>query len=172
MLLPPYTNKSTRSPATNRLAPDFMSKKRQNPSVVYCSRRRIPSPVWNALSLNTGKNRCAESWPRRRGCSCLGRRNALAARISRPGLRSRLISPRRRPRILFGGCGSWFISLAEIAQHTATIREAVTSPSLSTRIRVLAALNVRHCARALERAGADAIQIEDQTMQEMRTLCE
>src|ERR1700676_4015943 len=58
-----------------------------------------------------------------------------------------------------------FISLPEIAQHTATIREAVNIPVLVDADTGFGnALNVRHCVRVLERAGADAIQIEDQTM--------
>ncbi len=56
-------------------------------------------------------------------------------------------------------------ALPEIAQHTATIREAVNIPILVDADTGFGnALNVRHCVRVLERAGADAIQIEDQTM--------
>src|SRR6202011_5005556 len=58
-----------------------------------------------------------------------------------------------------------FISLPEIAQHTTTIREAVNIPVLVDADTGFGnALNVRNCVRVLERAGADAIQIEDQTM--------
>ncbi len=55
-------------------------------------------------------------------------------------------------RILFGGCPT-------------TIREAVDIPVLvDAETGFGNALNVRHCVRVLERAGANAIQIEDQTM--------
>jgi 2-methylisocitrate lyase-like PEP mutase family enzyme len=57
-----------------------------------------------------------------------------------------------------------FVSLTEIAQHTATIREAVQIPVLVDADTGFGnALNVRHTVRVLERAGADAIQLEDQT---------
>jgi 2-methylisocitrate lyase-like PEP mutase family enzyme len=58
-----------------------------------------------------------------------------------------------------------FISLTEIAQHTAAIREAVNIPVLvDAETGFGNALNVRHSVHVLERAGADAIQIEDQIM--------
>jgi 2-methylisocitrate lyase-like PEP mutase family enzyme len=58
-----------------------------------------------------------------------------------------------------------FVTLTEIAQHTTTIREAVNIPLLvDAETGFGNALNVGHCVRILERAGADAIQIEDQTM--------
>ena len=58
-----------------------------------------------------------------------------------------------------------FISLTEIAQHTTAIREAVEIPIVVDADTGFGnALNVRHSVRVLERAGADAIQIEDQIM--------
>jgi 2-methylisocitrate lyase-like PEP mutase family enzyme len=65
----------------------------------------------------------------------------------------------------FGAPDLGFISLPEMAQHTAAIREAVEIPVLVDADTGFGnALNVRHTVRVLERAGADAIQLEDQTM--------
>src|ERR1700676_2049019 len=58
-----------------------------------------------------------------------------------------------------------FISLTEIAAHTSAIREAVNIPIVVDADTGFGnALNVRHSVSVLERAGADAIQIEDQIM--------
>lgn len=56
-----------------------------------------------------------------------------------------------------------FISLPELAQQTARIRDAVELPILVDADTGFGnPLNVRHAVRVLERAGANAIQIEDQ----------
>lgn len=56
-----------------------------------------------------------------------------------------------------------FISLTEIAQHTATIRDTTNLPIVVDADNGFGnALNVRHTVRTLERAGASAIQLEDQ----------
>jgi 2-methylisocitrate lyase-like PEP mutase family enzyme len=56
-----------------------------------------------------------------------------------------------------------FIGLPEIVQHTAAIRDAVELPIIVDADTGFGnALNVRHTVRALERAGASAIQLEDQ----------
>jgi 2-methylisocitrate lyase-like PEP mutase family enzyme len=58
-----------------------------------------------------------------------------------------------------------FISLPEIAQHTGAIREAVNIPIIVDADTGFGnALNVWQTVRTLQRAGADAIQLEDQTM--------
>jgi len=58
-----------------------------------------------------------------------------------------------------------FIGLNEIAQHTAAIRDAVDLPIIVDADTGFGnALNVRHAIRVLERAGANAVQIEDQVM--------
>jgi 2-methylisocitrate lyase-like PEP mutase family enzyme len=102
----------------------------------------------------------------RRGLLVPGAANALAARIIEDlGFEAVYVSGAGVTNSLWGAPDLGFISLPEIAQHTAAIREAV-------RIHVLVdadtgfgnALNVRHTVRMLERAGADAIQLEDQTM--------
>src|ERR1700677_3467193 len=56
-----------------------------------------------------------------------------------------------------------FIGLHEIAEHTARVRDAVELPLIVDADTGYGnALNVRHAVRTLERAGADAIQLEDQ----------
>lgn len=56
-----------------------------------------------------------------------------------------------------------FLSLAQLAEHTAAIRDAVTLPLIVDADTGFGnALNVRHMIRVLQRAGANAIQIEDQ----------
>ena len=56
-----------------------------------------------------------------------------------------------------------FISLPELAQQTSAIREAVELPIIVDADTGFGnALNVRHTVQVLERAGANAIQIEDQ----------
>ena len=56
-----------------------------------------------------------------------------------------------------------FVGLPEIVQHTATLRDAVELPIIVDADTGFGnALNVRHTVRALERAGASAIQLEDQ----------
>jgi 2-methylisocitrate lyase-like PEP mutase family enzyme len=58
-----------------------------------------------------------------------------------------------------------FITLSELAQHTAAIRQAVKLPLIVDADTGFGnAVNVWHCVRVLEQAGADAIQIEDQIM--------
>jgi len=56
-----------------------------------------------------------------------------------------------------------FIGLHELAQHTAAIRDAVTLPIIVDADTGFGnAVNVWHSVRVLERAGANAIQLEDQ----------
>src|SRR3546814_838036 len=58
-----------------------------------------------------------------------------------------------------------FIGLGEIADHTAAIRDAVSLPIVVDADTGFGnAVNVHHAIRTLERAGANAIQIEDQVM--------
>ena len=57
------------------------------------------------------------------------------------------------------------VSLAELAQHTAAIRDAVQLPVVVDADTGFGnAVNVIHTVRTLERAGANAIQLEDQVM--------
>jgi 2-methylisocitrate lyase-like PEP mutase family enzyme len=117
------------------------------------------------LILDTGKVLRAKL-EERRGLLVPGAANALAARIIEDlGFEAVYVSGAGVTNTLWGMPDLGFISLPEIAQHTATIREAVKIPVLVDADTGFGnALNVRHSVRVLERAGADAIQIEDQTM--------
>jgi 2-methylisocitrate lyase-like PEP mutase family enzyme len=102
----------------------------------------------------------------RRGLLVPGAANALAARIIEDlGFEAVYVSGAGVTNTFLGVPDLGFISLPEIAQHTATIREAVDIPVIVDADTGFGnALNVRHTVRVLERAGADAIQLEDQTM--------
>jgi 2-methylisocitrate lyase-like PEP mutase family enzyme len=133
---------------------------------VYCSRAESASDiVRNALSPSTGKLLRAKLGERR-GLLVPGAANALSARIIEDlGFEAVYLTGAGVTNSFWGMPDLGFISLAEIAQHTATIREAVNIPIVVDADTGFGnALNVRHCVRVLERAGADAIQIEDQTL--------
>jgi 2-methylisocitrate lyase-like PEP mutase family enzyme len=117
------------------------------------------------LTLTTGKILRAKL-EERRGLLVPGASNALAARVIEDlGFEAVYVSGAGVTNTFLGMPDLGFVSLTEIAQHTAAIREAVEIPVLVDADTGFGnALNVRHCVRALERAGADAIQLEDQTM--------
>jgi 2-methylisocitrate lyase-like PEP mutase family enzyme len=117
------------------------------------------------LSLSTGKV-LRKKLGERRGLLVPGAANALAARIIEDlGFEAVYLTGAGVTNSFWGLPDLGFISLPEIAQHTTTIREAVNIPVIvDAETGFGNALNVRHCVRVLERAGADAIQIEDQTM--------
>jgi 2-methylisocitrate lyase-like PEP mutase family enzyme len=102
----------------------------------------------------------------RRGLLVPGASNALAARIIEDlGFEAVYLSGAGLTNTLLALPDLGFISLTEIAQHTAILREAVGIPVIVDADTGFGnALNVRHCVRELERAGANAIQLEDQTM--------
>ena len=95
-----------------------------------------------------------------------GAANALAARIIEDlGFEAVYLTGAGLTNTLWGLPDLGFVSLTEIAQHTTTIRESVNIPLVvDAETGFGNALNVRHCVRVLERAGASAIQLEDQTM--------
>ena len=117
------------------------------------------------LDLTTGQILRAKLGERR-GLLVPGAANALAARIVEDlSFEAVYLTGAGVTNTFLGMPDLGFISLPEIAQHTATIREAVSIPVIVDADTGFGnALNVRHCVRVLERAGADAIQIEDQTM--------
>ena len=58
-----------------------------------------------------------------------------------------------------------FLGLSDIFQHTAAIRQATSLPLIVDADTGFGnALNVHHTVRALEAAGANAVQLEDQVM--------
>jgi len=117
------------------------------------------------LPLDTGKA-LRDKLQERRGLLVPGAANALAARIIEDlGFEAVYVSGAGITNTFWGMPDLGFVSLTEMAQHTATIREAVNVPIVVDADTGFGnALNVRHTVRVLERAGADAIQLEDQTM--------
>ena len=93
-----------------------------------------------------------------------GAANALAARIIADlGFEAIYLSGAGLTNTYLGMPDLGFVSLPEIAQHTATIRDTTDLPIIVDADTGFGnALNVRHTIRTLERAGASAIQIEDQ----------
>ncbi len=102
----------------------------------------------------------------RRGLLVPGAANALAARVIEDlGFEAVYVTGAGVANSFLGAPDIGFISLPEIARHTEAIRDAVEIPVIVDADTGFGnALNVRRTVRALERAGADAIQLEDQTM--------
>src|ERR1700730_10134865 len=102
----------------------------------------------------------------RRGLLVPGAANALAARVIEDlDFEVVYLSGAGLTNSLWGMPDLGFISLAELAQHAAAIRQAVNLPIIVDADTGFGnAVNVWHCVRVLERAGADAVQIEDQIM--------
>ena len=102
----------------------------------------------------------------RRGLLVPGAGNALAARvIETMGFEAVYLSGAGLTNNFYGMPDLGFVSLNDIASHCAAIRDAVALPLIVDADTGFGnALNVRHTVRTLERAGANAIQIEDQVM--------
>ncbi len=102
----------------------------------------------------------------RRGTLLPGAANALAARIIEDlGFEAVYVTGAGVTNTWFGAPDLGFIGLSEIAAHTSAIREAVELPLVvDVDTGFGNALNVRQTIRTLERAGANAIQLEDQLM--------
>ena len=100
----------------------------------------------------------------RRGVIVPGAFNALSARVIEDlGFEALYITGAGVTNMWFGMPDQGFMGLAEIADHTARIRDAVELPLLVDADTGFGnALNVYHTVRTLERAGADCIQLEDQ----------
>ena len=115
----------------------------------------------DALHPGTALRRKVEA---RRGLMVPGAANALAARvIEQLGFEAVYLSGAGLTNTFYGLPDLGFVGLADIAQHTAAIRDAVALPIIVDADTGFGnALNVRHSVRTLERAGANAIQLEDQ----------
>jgi len=100
----------------------------------------------------------------RRGVLVPGAFNALSARVVEDlGFEAIYVTGAGVTNMWFGMPDQGFMGLAEIADHTARIRDAVGLPLIVDADTGFGnALNVRHTVRTLERAGADCIQFEDQ----------
>lgn len=102
----------------------------------------------------------------RRGLLVPGCGNALAARVIESlGFEAAYLSGAGLTNNFYGIPDLGFIHLGDVAQHTAAIRDAVQLPLIVDADTGFGnALNVRQTVRTLERAGANAIQLEDQVM--------
>jgi 2-methylisocitrate lyase-like PEP mutase family enzyme len=100
----------------------------------------------------------------RRGVIVPGAFNALSARVvADAGFEAVYVTGAGVTNMWFGLPDQAFMGLAEIADHTARIRDAVELPLIVDADTGFGnALNVVHTVRTLERAGADCIQLEDQ----------
>ena len=100
----------------------------------------------------------------RRGVIVPGAFNALSAKVIEDlGFQALYITGAGVTNMWFGLPDQGFMGLAEIADHTARIRDAVALPLIVDADTGFGnALNVYHTVRTLERAGADCIQLEDQ----------
>lgn len=100
----------------------------------------------------------------RRGVLVPGAFNALSAKVIEDlGFEAIYVTGAGVTNMWFGMPDQGFMGLAEIADHTARIRDAVSLPIIVDADTGFGnALNVRHTVRTLERAGADCIQFEDQ----------
>jgi 2-methylisocitrate lyase-like PEP mutase family enzyme len=102
----------------------------------------------------------------RRGLLVPGAANALSARIIQDmGFEAVYLSGAGLTNMFYGIPDMGFVSLADLANHTAAIRDAMSLPLIvDVDTGFGNALNVRHTVKVMERAGANCIQIEDQVM--------
>jgi 2-methylisocitrate lyase-like PEP mutase family enzyme len=101
---------------------------------------------------------------RRQGLLMPGAFNALSARVAADaGFQALYLSGAGVTNMYLGMPDLAFIGLSDMADHTARVREAVDLPLLVDADTGYGnAVNVGFAVRTLERAGADAIQLEDQ----------
>jgi 2-methylisocitrate lyase-like PEP mutase family enzyme len=95
-----------------------------------------------------------------------GTPNALGARIIADlGFEALYLTGAGVTNMFLGVPDLGFIGLSELAQHASAIRDITELPMIVDGETGFGnALNTRHAVRVLERAGANAIQIEDQIM--------
>ncbi|QHE84173.1 isocitrate lyase/PEP mutase family protein [Hydrogenophaga sp. BPS33] len=101
---------------------------------------------------------------RKDGLIVPGAFNALSARvIADLGYEAVYLTGAGLTNMHYGLPDLGYIGVQEVVQHTACIRDAVELPLIVDIDTGFGnALNVRHTIRQVERAGADAVQIEDQ----------
>ena len=94
-----------------------------------------------------------------------GAANALAARvIEAAGHRMMMVSGAAVANTYLGVPDIGLVSVTELASHVAAVREAVSIPILADADTGFGnAINARRTVKLLERAGANAIMLEDQT---------
>ncbi len=100
----------------------------------------------------------------RRGLLMPGAANALSARIIADlGFEAVYLTGAGVANTYLGVPDIGLVGLTEMAQHTAAIRDVVDLPILVDGDTGFGnAINVRHTVRTFERAGANAVQLEDQ----------
>lgn len=100
----------------------------------------------------------------RRGAIVPGAFNAMSARVvADMGFEAIYVTGAGVTNMWFGLPDQAFMGLTDIADHTARIRDAVDVPLIVDADTGFGnALNTYHAVRTLERAGANAIQLEDQ----------
>jgi 2-methylisocitrate lyase-like PEP mutase family enzyme len=100
------------------------------------------------------------------GLLVAGAANALAARIIyQLGFEAVYLSGAGLTNTYYGIPDLGFVGLGDLVQHTSAMRDAMPLPIIVDADTGFGnALNVRHTVRSLERAGANAIQLEDQMM--------
>lgn len=125
--------------------------------------RRQPFVQTEEFTVSTRK-KLKELVAAKRGVIVPGAFNALSARvIADLGYEAIYITGAGVTNMWYGMPDQGFMGLAEIADHTARIRDAVDVPLIVDADTGFGnALNVYHTVRTLERAGADCIQLEDQ----------
>ncbi len=113
--------------------------------------------------MSTGKT-LRELAQSRRGVLVPGAFNALSAKVIEDlGFEAIYVTGAGVTNMHIGLPDMGFMGLAEIAEQTGRIRDAVEVPILVDADTGFGnAVNVRHTVRTLERAGADCIQLEDQ----------
>lgn len=101
---------------------------------------------------------------RRQGLLMPGAFNALSARVAADaGFQALYLSGAGVTNMYLGMPDLAFIGLSDMADHTSRVRDAVDLPLLVDADTGYGnAVNVGFAVRTLERAGADAIQLEDQ----------
>src|SRR3954468_17530441 len=126
---------------------------------------QLQGPRMTNLS-QTNKQILRDKVNARKGLLLPGAFNAMSARVAADlGFEALYITGAGVTNMSLGMPDLGFMGLAEIAEHTSRIRDAVELPLVVDADTGFGnALNVRHTVRTLERAGADAIQLEDQIM--------
>lgn len=116
------------------------------------------------MSTTTTKAILRRKVEARAGLLVPGAFNALSARVvADMGFEAVYLSGAGLTNMLYGLPDLAFIGLQDVAQATATIRGAVDIPLIVDADTGFGnALNVAHSVKVLERAGADALQLEDQ----------
>jgi 2-methylisocitrate lyase-like PEP mutase family enzyme len=107
-----------------------------------------------------------EKTARRDGMIVPGAANALSARVIEDlGFDAVYLSGAGIANTFLGVPDIGLVSLSELAQHTVAVRDAICLPLIVDADTGFGnAINVGHTVRTLERAGANAIQLEDQVM--------